>query len=214
VSVAAVVVAAGRGVRFGGAKQFETLHNETVTAHSVRAARSVAPRVVLVVPSSYDGDGEGADVVVIGGDTRASSVRAGLVQCGDADVIVVHDAARPLASVALFHAVVEAVRAGADAAVPGLAITDTVKRVTREGSLVIVHETVPRDELMTVQTPQAFSRDALARAHATSSEATDDAALVEAWGGRVVVVPGEIDNCKITSRDDLERIVTSLRGEK
>jgi 2-C-methyl-D-erythritol 4-phosphate cytidylyltransferase len=151
VSVAAVVVAAGRGVRFGGAKQFETLHNETVTAHSVRAARSVAPRVVLVVPSSYDGDGEGADVVVIGGDTRASSVRAGLVQCGDADVIVVHDAARPLASVALFHAVVEAVRAGADAAVPGLAITDTVKRVTREGSLVIVHETVPRDELMTVQ---------------------------------------------------------------
>jgi 2-C-methyl-D-erythritol 4-phosphate cytidylyltransferase len=212
VSVAAVVVAAGRGVRFGGAKQFETLHNETVTAHSVRAARSVAPRVVLVVPSSYDGDGEGADVVVIGGDTRASSVRAGLVQC--ADVIVVHDAARPLASVALFHAVVEAVRAGADAAVPGLAITDTVKRVTREGSLVIVHETVPRDELMTVQTPQAFSRDALARAHATSSEATDDAALVEALGGRVVVVPGEIDNCKITSRDDLEKIVTSLRGEK
>ena len=212
-SVAAVVVAAGRGVRFGGAKQFETLHNETVTSHSVRAARSVASRVVLVVPSSYDGNGEGADVVVVGGETRAASVRAGLGQCGEADVIVVHDAARPLASAALFHAVVHAVRAGADAAVPGLALTDTVKRVRRDGSLIIVHETVPRDELMTVQTPQAFRSDTLARAHANSSEATDDAALVEALGGRVVVVPGEIENCKITSRGDLEKMSTSLRGE-
>jgi 2-C-methyl-D-erythritol 4-phosphate cytidylyltransferase len=211
-SVAAVVVAAGRGVRFGGAKQFESLHNETVTAHSVRAARSVASRVVLVVPTDYNGSGEGADVVVVGGETRAASVRAGLVQCGDADVIVVHDAARPLASDALFYAVVEAVRAGADAAVPGLAITDTVKRVTHDGSLVIIHETVPRDELMTVQTPQAFSREALTRAHASSNEATDDAALVEAVGGRVVVVPGEVDNIKITSRNDLERITAFERG--
>jgi 2-C-methyl-D-erythritol 4-phosphate cytidylyltransferase len=134
------------------------------------------------------------------------------VQCGDADVIVVHDAARPLASDALFYAVVEAVRAGADAAVPGLAITDTVKRVTHDGSLVIIHETVPRDELMTVQTPQAFSREALTRAHASSNEATDDAALVEAVGGRVVVVPGEVDNIKITSRNDLERITAFERG--
>ena len=213
-SVAAVVVAAGRGVRFGGAKQFESLNNETVTAHSVRAARSVSSRVVLVVPADYDGNGEGADVVVIGGETRAASVRAGLGQCGEADVIVVHDAARPLASDALFDAVVQAVRAGADAAVPGLVISDTVKRVMREGTHVIIQETVSRDDLITVQTPQAFRRDALTRAHANFNEATDDAALVEALGGRVVVVPGEIDNIKITSRDDLQLITKYRRGER
>ncbi len=211
-SVAAVVVAAGRGLRFGGPKQFAQLRGDSVTAHSVRASRSVASRVVLVVPSDYDGDGEGADVVVVGGATRAASVRAGLEHCSVADVIVVHDAARPLATAALFAAVVHAVHAGADGAVPGLAITDTVKRVTRDGDVTVINDTVARDELVTVQTPQAFRRDVLTRAHAGSDDATDDAALIEALGGRVVVVPGEIDNIKITVASDLDKVVTAIRG--
>ncbi len=204
-SVAAVVVAAGQGQRFGGPKQFAVLNHDTVTAHSVRAARSVAERVVLVVPPNYQGNGEGADVVVVGGLTRAASVRAGLEECGDADVIVVHDAARPMATTSLFASVVAAVKAGADGAIPGLPISDTVKHIQHEGPLMVVGQTVEREELVTVQTPQAFARDVLIRAHANGDDATDDAALVEALGGRVVVVAGEVDNVKITVPGDLAR---------
>jgi len=204
-SVAAVVVAAGQGQRFGGPKQFAIMNHDTVTSLSVRASRSVADLVVLVVPANYQGDGEGADVVVTGGSTRAESVRAGLKECGDADVIVVHDAARPLATSALFTSVVNAVLAGADGAIPGLPISDTVKRVRREGTLNVVEETTERSELVAVQTPQAFARDILIRAHANGDDATDDAALVEALGGRVVVVDGEVDNIKITFPGDLLR---------
>ena len=204
-SVAAVVVAAGQGQRFGGPKQFAVLNHDTVTAHSVRAARSVAERVVLVVPQNYQGNGEGADVVVVGGLTRAASVRAGLEQCGDADVIVVHDAARPMATSSLFSSVVDAVTAGADGAIPGIPISDTVKRIRPEGTLMVVDATVEREELVSVQTPQAFARDVLIRAHANGGDATDDAVLVEALGGRVVVVAGEVDNVKITVPGDLAR---------
>ena len=204
-SVAAVVVAAGQGQRFGGPKQFAIVNHDTVTALSVRAARSVADCVVLVVPANYQGDGEGADVVVVGGATRAASVRAGLEECGDVDVIVVHDAARPMATSSLFSAVVDAVLSGADGAVPGLPISDTVKRIRRDGTTNVVTETAERDELVAVQTPQAFAREILLRAHANGDDATDDAALVEALGGRVVIVPGEIDNLKITFPGDLAR---------
>jgi 2-C-methyl-D-erythritol 4-phosphate cytidylyltransferase len=117
-SVAAVVVAAGRGTRFGGAKQFALVDGESVAARSVKACRSVAERVVLVVPEGYDGTGEGADVVVSGGSSRAASVRCGLAQCEDADVVIVHDAARPNASPALFASVIAAIEDGADAAIP------------------------------------------------------------------------------------------------
>lgn len=203
-SVAAVVVAAGRGSRFGGAKQFSILEGESVASRSVRGARSVASFVVVVVPENYDGDGEGADVVVTGGATRAASVRAGLALCGDADVIVVHDAARPLASPALFHSVVDAVLAGADAAIPGLKLTDTVKRFAKNGNEIVVAATLPREELVTVQTPQAFRREVLLRAHEENADASDDAGLVEALGARVVVVDGEPYNFKITHLSDID----------
>jgi len=205
-SVAAVVVAAGRGTRFGGAKQFALVDGESVAALSVRACRSVADRVVLVVPEGYDGTGEGADVVIAGGSSRAASVRCGLSQCQGADVVIVHDAARPSASPALFAAVLSAIEDGADAAIPGLALTDTVKRVTLKGDVTVVAETLTREELVGVQTPQAFRRDVLERAHATGDEATDDAGLVEAIGAVVVVVPGEAGNVKITQPGDLEAL--------
>jgi 2-C-methyl-D-erythritol 4-phosphate cytidylyltransferase len=213
-SVAAIVVAAGQGARFGGLKQFADLDNETVARRSVRGARSVASTVVLVVPAGYDGTGEGADVVVTGGASRAASVRCGLVACADADVVVVHDAARPLASPELFHLVVDAVQHGAVAAVPGLAITDTVKRVRRSGDVTAVDATVAREDLVTVQTPQAFRREVLERAHAGSSDATDDAALVELLDEQVVVVAGEPQNIKITNPSDLRRVIESVRGSQ
>ena len=205
-SVTAVVVAGGRGVRFGGLKQFATLGDETVAAVSVRQARSVANVVVLVVPPGYEGSGEGADVVVEGGPTRAASVRAGLHHVRDAEVVVVHDAARPLAAPSLFVAVVDAVLGGADAAIPGLTITDTVKRVERDGEITVVRSTEIREELVTVQTPQAFRRHVLVAAHESGGDATDDAALVERFGGRVVVVLGHADNVKITVPEDLSRV--------
>ena len=212
-TVAAVVVAGGRGVRFGGLKQFASLSDESVATKSVRHARAVAALVVLVVPEGYDGPGEGADVVVIGGPTRAASVRAGLAHCGEASIIVVHDAARPLASPALFRAVVAAVEAGADGAVPGLAVTDTVKRVVTVDETVVVRDTVSRDELVTVQTPQAFRHEVLVLAHAAAREASDDAGLLEALGARVVVVSGEVDNIKITQFGDLERVLALQRRD-
>jgi 2-C-methyl-D-erythritol 4-phosphate cytidylyltransferase len=121
--------------------------------------------------------------------------------------VIVHDAARPCASPALFEAVVSAVAGGADAAIPGLVLTDTVKRITQKGDVMIVAETLTREELVAVQTPQAFRRDVLERAHATGDEATDDAGLVETIGAVVVVVPGESSNVKITQPGDLEALM-------
>jgi 2-C-methyl-D-erythritol 4-phosphate cytidylyltransferase len=203
-SVAAVVVAAGRGTRFGGAKQFALLDGETVASRSVAQARLVADLVVVVVPQDYEGDGEGADVVVTGGTSRAASVRCGLAHCGEAAIVIVHDAARPLASAELFRAVVTAIEEGADAAIPGLTLTDTVKRVTSKDDVTVVVETLAREELVAVQTPQAFRREVLERAHAQGGDATDDAGLVEALGALVVVIPGETTNVKITHFGDLE----------
>jgi 2-C-methyl-D-erythritol 4-phosphate cytidylyltransferase len=143
---------------------------------------------------------------ITGGATRSESVRRGLDAVpAEADIIVIHDAARPLASAALFDAVIAAVRDGADGAIPGVAVTDTVKRV--DGSRVV--ETLDRATLVAVQTPQAFKAAALRDAHAAGGEATDDAALVEAAGGTVVVVPGEARNIKITTPADL-RVAEAL----
>lgn len=200
--VAAVVVAGGHGERFGGLKQFALLEGSTLAARSVAVARSVAEHVVLVVPDGYSGGGEGADVTVIGGPTRSASVRSGLSAVADAEIVVIHDAARPCASAQLFEAVVQAVSDGAHGAVPGLAITDTIKRVER-GNVIRVVGTVLRDDLVTVQTPQAFRRVDLAAAHVDEPEATDDAALLELLGLIVVVVPGERTNLKVTTSADL-----------
>ncbi|MEW6152568.1 MAG: 2-C-methyl-D-erythritol 4-phosphate cytidylyltransferase [Actinomycetota bacterium] len=195
-----MVVAAGSGSRFGARKQYELLDGRRVVDWSVAAARAVAHGVVLVVPADRSTEAEpSVDAVVAGGATRSESVRAGLaVVPAEAEVVVVHDAARPWATPELFRAVVAAL-AGADGAVPGVPVTDTVKRVS--GSLVT--STLERSELVAVQTPQAFRAAALRRAHAQGADATDDAALVEADGGVVVIVPGEAGNRKVTNASDL-----------
>jgi 2-C-methyl-D-erythritol 4-phosphate cytidylyltransferase len=213
-----VVVAAGSGRRFGGAKQYEPLAGRRVVDWSLDAARTVAGGgsgdgggggdggVVLVVAPGREGDDEpAADAVVVGAATRSGSVRAGLARVpDDAEVIVVHDGARPLADADLFTAVVRAVRAGADAALPGVPVTDTLR--PRDGGVV------DRDGLVAVQTPQAFRAAALRAAHATPAEATDDASLVEAAGGKVVVVDGSPTNLKITRPADLVMAEALLRA--
>ena|SRR5439155_14775128 len=203
----AVVVAAGRGERFGALKQYEPLGDRRVLDWSLAAAKAATDGVVLVVAPEHATDEERADAVVVGGATRSASVRAGLALVpAEATVVVVHDAARPAASAALFGAVIAAVRSGADGAVPALPLSDTVKRV-HDGRVV---ETLDRTELVAVQTPQAFRASALRAAHATGGDGTDDAALVESAGGTVVVVPGDPDNVKVTSRADLERLARVL----
>lgn len=197
-SVWAIVVAAGSGSRFGGPKQYALLDGRRVLDWSLDAARAACDGVVLVVPAERAGDDEKADAVVPGGATRSESVRAGLAAVpSEAHVVVVHDAARPRATAALFEAVIAAVEAGADGAVPAVPLADTVKRV--HGDRVV--ETLDRSTLVAVQTPQAFRADVLRRAHV--GEATDDAALVESVGGRVVIVPGEAANAKVTTPADL-----------
>jgi 2-C-methyl-D-erythritol 4-phosphate cytidylyltransferase len=198
----AIVVAGGSGQRFGQRKQFALLGGRPMAQWSVAACRPVSSGVVLVVPTGYERQGEhGADRVVVGGPTRAASVRCGLAAVpDDAEVILVHDAARPLAPEALFDAVVAAVSGPeGGAAICALPVSDTIKRVD-DG---FVTATLDRSELVAVQTPQAFRADLLRRAHSTGAEATDDAALVELLGEPVRVVPGDPRNLKITTEADL-----------
>src|SRR4051812_11847674 len=180
-SVWAVVVAAGAGVRFGTLKQYEHLGDRRVLDWALERARAVADGVVLVVPPERAGESEHAvDAIVAGGDTRVGSVRAGLAAVPhEAEVIVVHDAARPLASVTLFQEVIKAVRAGADGAVPGIPLVDTVK-VVEDGH---VAETLDRDRLVAVQTPQAFAAGTLRRGPQGEPAGPGDAAPLEAIRG-------------------------------
>jgi len=138
---------------------------------------------------------------VVGGATRSESVRNGLAAVPqNATIVCVHDAARPFASAALFATGIKAVRGGADAAVPGIPVADTIKVVAADSSVV---STPDRSTLVAVQTPQVFRASLLRAAHAQGAEGTDDAALIERIGGRVVVVAGEVRNRKITEPDDL-----------
>ena len=209
----AVVVAAGRGDRFGGPKQFLVLAGERLVDRAVTICARHCDEVVVVLPPGATWDGPPVTAAVPGGTTRSESVRAGLAALsGAVDVVVVHDAARPLADDATFERVIAAVRTDADAAVPAVPVADTLKRV--QGDRVV--ETVDRSDLVAVQTPQAFRVDALRRAHVGDGDATDDAGLVERSGGHVVVVAGTAANVKVTAPDDLalvERLLERLSGE-
>jgi 2-C-methyl-D-erythritol 4-phosphate cytidylyltransferase len=213
--VAAIVPAAGRGERLGPGtpKALRLLGGVPLLVHAVRslaAARLVDLVVVAAPPDQVPavrallGDHHtGATLqVVSGGATRQESVRAALSALPDAiGVVLVHDAARPLAPVELIDAVAGAVRAGADAVVPGMPVTDTVKRV--EGDRVA--ETIDRSVLRSVQTPQGFRRAVLEEAHLDHPDgaSTDDAGLVERAGYSVVVVPGAEEAFKVTRPLDL-----------
>jgi 2-C-methyl-D-erythritol 4-phosphate cytidylyltransferase len=215
-TTAAVVPAAGRGERLGaaGPKALELLGGQPLLVHAVHAlAAAAGVRLVVVAapPDRIDATNAvlaahhpGAELVVVpGGATRQASVRAALAALPpDVSVVLVHDAARPLAPVALVESVAAAVRAGAAAVVPGLPVADTVKRV--EGDVVVT--SLDRSGLRAVQTPQGFRRDVLERAHAQTAaggEVTDDAGMVEALGLPVRVVPGHEEAFKVTGPLDL-----------
>ena len=192
--------------------------------HALRGVLSCAAvcEVVVVAPAAHRGDAElvadgvcrelGSSspvTVVVGGAERGDSVAAGLAVLGDdVEIVLVHDAARCLTPVAVFDRVVAAVAGGAVAVVPGAAVVDTIKQVDEDGFVVSTPE---RAALRAVQTPQGFRRAVLERAHAISSEATDDAGLVERLGERVLVVPGDARALKVTTPADLET-ATRLLG--
>ena len=206
---AAILVAAGSGSRFGAdtPKQFLVLAGKPVLRH---AAEALAAHVVLLQPV---GDPEPIDVAlagldhlptVPGGATRQDSVRAGLEALAPhaPDIVLVHDAARPFIPPGTVAALLAALQQVAGA-IPALPVADTLKRV-RQG---IITETVPRDGLYRAQTPQAFRFQALLDAHRTAPPgATDDAALLEAVGASVAIVPGAEDNIKLTYPEDLARL--------
>jgi 2-C-methyl-D-erythritol 4-phosphate cytidylyltransferase len=220
-AVWAVLVAAGRGERLGEdrPKAFVRLGDLPLLAEPLRRLDESGwiDQIVLVAPPEWEepaillAEELGASKVsacVPGGETRTESVRAGVAEVPeDAAVIVVHDAARPLISEDVIERVIAALGEGFDGAVPGLPLADTVKRV-RDG---VVVETVPRDELVTVQTPQAFVapvlRAALSGLSVESTQSpTDCASIVEANGGRIKVVEGDEKLLKVTTRADLERV--------
>lgn len=212
--VAVVIVAAGSGTRLGAdvPKAFATLRGLTLlerSLHAVRGMRYPAEAIVVVPADRVDEAAELAQraagrpvTVVAGGATRQASVAEGLSMVdAQAEVVLVHDAARALAPSALFDAVVDAVRERGYGVVPGLPVADTVKRVGTDGA---VHETVDRSILSAVQTPQGFPREQLLTAYALAeSEETDDAGLVAAAGFRVDVVAGDAHAFKVTTPWDL-----------
>ena len=201
-----IVVGAGAGNRFGGAKQFAELGDRLVIDWAVETAARWSEGVVVVLPEQrVAAVAQPAVVAVTGGVLRSDSVRCGLNAVpGRAEVVLVHDGARPLATDAVFERVIEAVRAGADAAVPTVEVTDTIRH--RRGGAV------DRTALLAVQTPQAFRAGALRDAHNCGDDASDDATLVEAAGGSVVTVAGDSRNLKITEPHDLTVAHALLTG--
>jgi 2-C-methyl-D-erythritol 4-phosphate cytidylyltransferase / 2-C-methyl-D-erythritol 2,4-cyclodiphosphate synthase len=218
VSVAAIVVAAGRGLRVGGplAKQYRTIAGQPVIRTSL-ALFAGHPAIAFVQPVIHPDDRDlfaaaAADLdispPVLGGATRQASVRAGLqaLEPRAPDIVLIHDAARPFASPALLSRAIAAAEA-ATAAIPGLPVVDTVKAVDGEGRII---GTVDRDRLRTVQTPQAFAFDKILDAHRRAQAAgredfTDDAALAEWAGIAVTVFEGEAGNVKLTSAEDFQK---------
>jgi 2-C-methyl-D-erythritol 4-phosphate cytidylyltransferase len=184
--------------------------------HAVERLRAAAivDLIVVAVPAGCEESvaAELSVLTVTGGATRQDSVRAALRALPpETDIVLVHDAARPLAPVELIEAVAAAVRAGAPAVVPGLPVDDTVKRIDSHGQVV---ETPPRRFLRAIQTPQGFTRELLERAHQLQApEATDDAGLVELLGEPVLVIPGSPDAFKITRPEDLARAEARLAAQ-
>jgi len=220
-SVWAILVAAGRGERLGldHPKAFAKLGEDPLLAEPLRRLEDSdwIDGIVVVAPPDWEepaillaeelGCGK-AVACVAGGATRADSVRAGLAEIpADALVILVHDAARPLITDEVIERVLAPLSEGWDGAVPGLPVSDTLKRVGAGGA---VEETVSRDSLYAVQTPQAFVADVFRRAAVDGAEATDCAGLVEAAGGRVKVVEGDPRLLKVTTADDLAKIASWL----
>ena len=216
--VGVIIVAGGKGTRAGGEeiKQFRWVAGKPMLLHSLQMVqqREDVGMVVVVLPHEHVGDpppwlfqcDTERLLLSVGGRQRTDSVRNGLEDMpSDADIIVVHDAARPLATMRMLDAVIAAARAGS-AAVPALPAVDTLKRVDSSG---VVTGTLEREGIVRIQTPQAFPREMLESAHEAAVRdrvtATDDSALCERLGLRVVTVAGDERALKITTDADFAR---------
>jgi len=211
-----VLLAAGRGERLGAnqPKAFVELAGKSLLEHSIY--RALATRnlrqLIIAVPESHLAqilelenqlDSQGVDIrVVVGGATRQQSVSEALaVLAGGIDIVLVHDSARALTSTDLFNRVSDAVSENQIGVIPALPVADTIKKYRGD----LVEETIDRAELIRAQTPQGFPTELLVKAHlAAQADFTDDASLVQAFGGTVMMVAGEELAMKITTAEDLE----------
>lgn len=208
-SVAVIIPAGGSGERLGAKipKALVQVGGRTLIEHAVANMSPIADLVIVAAPKGLESKFQellGSEVVIVtGGMSRTESVNAALSQIPkDCKYVLVHDAARPLASTDLARRVIKELDAGASAVIPGLKVSDTIKRITIDG---FVKKTPNRSKLRAAQTPQGFTRETLIAAHNLESDATDDAALVEELDIPVKVILGEERALKITTPDDLDR---------
>src|SRR5688572_11151295 len=217
--VAVIIAAGGRGLRMGRAlpKQWLTVGGQTILERSLIAFdrhQQVQELIVVVPPEALDSAEFVKPVTnkpvrfVAGGARRQDSVANGVdALSAEAQIVLVHDAARPCVSAELISRTIAAA-ASAGAAIAAVPVHDTVKQVTMEGGVGFIEKTLPRETLFLAQTPQGFRRDVLDAVVALgreASDATDEASLAERAGYRVQVVPGDPDNLKITTESDLTR---------
>lgn len=219
---AALIVAAGRGSRLGGEipKQYRILLGAPVLSWSIRAFATAGVRRVVVVIDPADADlyrtaTEGFAVTLVpGGATRTESVRAGLAAIGDADVVLIHDAARPGLNGDVIGRLLDAIAAGASGAAPALAVADSLRRADATGRIV---GELDRDNVVRVQTPQAFRADVIRAAYAAaprSSAFSDDAAVARANGAAVVLVEGAARLMKLTYPEDFAMLERLMSGDR
>jgi len=216
--VAAIIAAAGSGLRFGAEipKALIQVGDRTLLEHAVAAISPTVDQIIVTAPATHLSQYQallGSSVtVVVGGQTRSESIRAGLAAVSsDAKYVLIHDAARALASTDLANRVLLALQKGEVAVIPGIPQIDTIKSVDENG---YVTATPARADLRNVQTPQGFEISALKKAHAANGEGTDDAALVESAGYKVLVIAGEERALKITTPADLATAYNFLGNSK
>ena len=211
--IAAIIAAGGSGERFGASipKALVHLGDRTLLEHAISALTAVVDEIVVTAPAGFEDQIRtlvGDDITVVtGGATRSGSVRAGLAAIKSAEFVLVHDAARALASRELAARVIESLKSGEVAVVPALAVIDTLQSVGDDGYVVTAVDRVP---LRRVQTPQGFTFSVLNRIHQGAQDATDDSTLALNAGHKVCVVAGEERALKITTPSDLATALTFL----
>jgi 2-C-methyl-D-erythritol 4-phosphate cytidylyltransferase/2-C-methyl-D-erythritol 2,4-cyclodiphosphate synthase len=211
---AAIIAAAGMGHRLGAnlPKSLVKLIDKTLLEHAVANLAPVAQLLIVTAPAGYEAEykkllGEEVEVIT-GGVLRSDSIRIAIAKIpSNYDYVLVHDAARALASTRLASEVINQLIRGQQAVIPTLEVIDTIKEVDNQG---YVRNTLNRAALKIVQTPQGFSRSILERAHQASEDATDDAALVEALGIKVKTIAGEDQAFKITTKGDIKTAINFL----
>jgi 2-C-methyl-D-erythritol 4-phosphate cytidylyltransferase/2-C-methyl-D-erythritol 2,4-cyclodiphosphate synthase len=211
---AAIIAGAGMGHRLGAdiPKALIQIQGITLLERAFISLSKVVDEIIITAPAGYEEQfkalvGQSAQVVT-GGVLRSDSIRVALKALSPSvESVLIHDAARALASSALAARVLDELRSGQSAVIPVLKVIDTIKEIDRDG---FVRATPDRSSLVAAQTPQGFNRQVLERAHSASDDATDDAALVEAIGVKVKTIEGEASAFKITTKEDIGQALLLL----